>query len=208
MGRHARLADESFLPDMTPNEIRQKYLEEMDVRNGRKMLLAYHYKSGKTLREAAEITCMEYETARRWIAAMRKKGSAAIPYRKAPGAPRRYLAIYERSRVQRPMMGVCATVSAARSGLRHPTTRTFARYLCKHANASAVFLRAALQKKRWQGGRALSVLVADVFADAGQRIEDLFRIHVGRLHLANEPGYLRTGKPADWWHDGPLCPPP
>ena len=88
MGRHARLADESFLPDMTPDEIRQKYLEERDVRNGRKLLLAYHYKSGKTLREAAEITCTEYETARRWIAAMRKKGSAAIPHRKSPGAPR------------------------------------------------------------------------------------------------------------------------
>lgn len=89
VGRKARLADESFLKDLSADELRQMYKEEKDPRNRQKLQVAYHYKSGKTVAAAAEAACTEYENARRWIADMRRRGRAAIPHRKSPGRLRK-----------------------------------------------------------------------------------------------------------------------
>ena len=52
------------------------------------MLVAYNFKSGMSIKEAARVTCTDPETARRWIADMWKKGEVALRHRKAPGAAR------------------------------------------------------------------------------------------------------------------------
>ena len=88
MGRPPKLADESFLPDLSIDKIKEMYKAEKDCRDGQKMLVAYHYKSGKSIKEAAEAACADPETARRWIADMRKRGEAALRHRKAPGPAR------------------------------------------------------------------------------------------------------------------------
>ena len=89
MGRAARLADESFLKDLTAGELERMCKVERDARNRQKLQVACHYKLGKTVAEAAEAACTEYENARRWIADMRKRGSAAIPRRKSTGRRRK-----------------------------------------------------------------------------------------------------------------------
>lgn len=88
MGRPAKLADTSFLPGTTSGEIREMYNAEKDGRDKQKMLVAYHFKSGMSIKEAAKATCTDPETARRWIADMWKRGEAAIRHRKAPGPAR------------------------------------------------------------------------------------------------------------------------
>ena len=88
VGRKARLVDESFLSDLAADKLKQMYKAEKDARSCQKLQVAYHYKSGKTVAEAAEAACTEYENARRWIADMRKRGPAAIPHGKSTGRPR------------------------------------------------------------------------------------------------------------------------
>ena len=84
MGRPPKLADESFLPGLSSGEIGEMYKAEKDGRDMQKMLVAYNYKSGKSI-EATEATCTDPETARRWIVGMRKRSEAALRHRKAPG---------------------------------------------------------------------------------------------------------------------------
>ena len=82
------LANESFLPGLSSAEIGEMHDAEKDVRDRQKMLVAYHYKSGKSIKEAAEAAHTNRENARRWIADMRKRGEAALRHRRAPGAAR------------------------------------------------------------------------------------------------------------------------
>ena len=89
VGRKARLADESFLSGLTAGKLKQMFKAEKSARNRQKLQVAYHYKSGRTVAEAAEAACTEYENARRWIVDMRRRGSAAIPHRKSTGRPRK-----------------------------------------------------------------------------------------------------------------------
>ena len=89
MGRKARLVDESLLGDLTADKLKHMCKAEKDARNCQKLQVAYHYKSGKTVAEAAEAACTGYENARRWIADMRRRGPAAIPHRKSTGRPRK-----------------------------------------------------------------------------------------------------------------------
>ncbi len=88
MGRPPKLADESFLPGLSIEEIEEMYKAEKDSRDRQKMLVAYNFKSGMSIKEAARVTCTDPETARRWIADMWKKGEVALRHRKAPGAAR------------------------------------------------------------------------------------------------------------------------
>lgn len=88
MGRQPRLADESFLPGMTRGEIKKKRDAEKDRRDAQKLQVAYLYKSGRTVKEAADAARTHYENARRWIADMYRRGPDALPHRKSPGAPR------------------------------------------------------------------------------------------------------------------------
>lgn len=86
MGRQPKRADGSFLPGMTPDEIRDLYDAEPNKRNAQKIQVAYHYKSGKTVSEAADAACTNYENARRWIGDICKRGPDALRHRKPPGA--------------------------------------------------------------------------------------------------------------------------
>ena len=88
MGRPPKLADESFLPGLSIEEIEEMYKAEKDSRDRQKMLVAYNFKSGMSIKEAARVTCTDPETARRWIADMWKKGEVALRHRKAQGAAR------------------------------------------------------------------------------------------------------------------------
>ena len=88
MGGQPKLADASFLPGLTSDEIGEMHKAEKDCRDKQKMLVAYHYKSGKSIKEAAEAANTNRETARRWIADIRKRGEAALRHRRAPGAAR------------------------------------------------------------------------------------------------------------------------
>ena len=100
MGRPPKLADESFLPGLSSGEIGEMYKVEKDGRDMQKILVAYHYKSGKSIKEAAEATCTDPETTRRWITGMLKRGEAAIRHGKAPG-PARILTRDEYARLVR-----------------------------------------------------------------------------------------------------------
>ena len=88
MGRQPKHADDSFLPGMKVEEIKDLYDAEQDKRNAQKLQVAYHYKSGKSVREAADAACTNYENARRWILGMRQNGPDALRHRKPPGAAR------------------------------------------------------------------------------------------------------------------------
>lgn len=50
MGWPPKLADESFLPTVSNGKIKEMYKAEKDRRDGQKMLVAYHYKSGMSIR--------------------------------------------------------------------------------------------------------------------------------------------------------------
>ena len=54
MGRQLGLADGTFLPGLTLGEIKKMYNEAENKRDARKMQVAYLYKSGRTVREAAD----------------------------------------------------------------------------------------------------------------------------------------------------------
>ena len=87
MGRRPRLADESFLPGMTRGEIKKRYDAEKDERDALRLLVAYHYKCGRSIKEAADAAGTRNRNARRWIAAMYKRGPDALARRKSQGAP-------------------------------------------------------------------------------------------------------------------------
>lgn len=88
MGRRPKHADGSFLPGMALGEIKDLLDAEPNKRNAQKMLVAYHYKSGKSLGAAAAAACTSYENARRWVGDMRRRGPDALRHRKPPGAAR------------------------------------------------------------------------------------------------------------------------
>lgn len=88
-GRKARLVDESFPGDLAAGKLKQMFKAEKGARNRQKLQVACHYKSGKADADAAESACTEHENARRRIAGMRKRGSAAIPHDKPTGRPRK-----------------------------------------------------------------------------------------------------------------------
>ena len=50
MGRPAKLADTSFLPGTTSGELKEMYNAGKDGRDKQKMLVAYHFKSGMSIR--------------------------------------------------------------------------------------------------------------------------------------------------------------
>lgn len=88
MGRRPRLADESFLPELSLDDLKKMYDAEENKRDAQKILVAYHYKAGKTIQEAADAACTEYMNAWRWTGEMYKRGPDALSHRKPPGAAR------------------------------------------------------------------------------------------------------------------------
>ena len=88
MGRQPGLADETFLPELTLDEIREMYDAEEDKRDAQKLLVAYHYKAGKPIKEAAGAACTGHMNAWRWTEDMYRRGPDALSHRQAPGAAR------------------------------------------------------------------------------------------------------------------------
>ena len=88
MGRQPRLADGSFLPGLTLGGIKRMRDAEGSKRNAMKMQVAYLYKSGRTVREAADAAGTGYMNAWRWIGEMYERGPDALSHRRPPGAAR------------------------------------------------------------------------------------------------------------------------
>ena len=87
MGRKPRLADESFMFDMTVDEAKRRY-HEADKKDARKWQAVYLYMEGKSIKEIAGILDTHYENVRRWMEHARRGGAKAVPRRKPTGAPR------------------------------------------------------------------------------------------------------------------------
>ena len=74
---------------MTLDDLRRLIRAEKDTKNVMRYVVAYNYKAGRKIKEAAYVTGQNRETARRWIATARKKGPAGIPRHIAKGGERR-----------------------------------------------------------------------------------------------------------------------
>lgn len=87
MGRKPKLADDTFMPDMTVDEAKQRY-HEADKKDAKRWQAIYLYMEGREIKEIAGIVDTHRENVRRWIAHAREGGAKAVPRRKPTGAPR------------------------------------------------------------------------------------------------------------------------
>ena len=86
MGRKPRLAEESFMFDMTVDEARRRY-HEADKKDVRKWQAVYLYMEGKPIREIAGILDTHYENVLRWLRT-HARGREGGPTPQAHGRPR------------------------------------------------------------------------------------------------------------------------